>query len=436
MIPKPLHQLPEGSAPTKELLKYLPQLSLAERDRRWAGIRRRMAMAGIDVLLLVGNDIFWDMGMVNLRYLTQIGSKLGGYALFFLDGDPVVWNSNLPHMHRPTNIHLSTQEWVHDIRVSEGIPGVAAELRARGYDTARIGLAAFSSTIVTIPTILHADMLLLDRELPNATFVQAGWLLEELRTIKSEEEIAMLARAGEIARKTVQTMIECAHPGVTEAELYAELVKTQIGNGAEPLIFHLLASGPVEHSRSEIWHLVHGAEQPAVPTRRPLQTGDLVISEFHTCYGGYLAATEFTVYLGAKAPGSLRDIHKVCVEALMATLEVMKPGTALQEVWEAIRRPAERAGMDFVELGFHGHGMASPEFPTVVYRPGYGPPSMNGTRIGKLEVQEGMVFGNNIDIFDPRWKPDVGCMFGDMVVVRKHGAEPLVHVPLELPQVG
>src|SRR3990172_2492633 len=213
MMTNPLHQLPEGSAPTKELMKYLPQFSLAERDRRWAAARRRMATAGIDVLLLIGNDFFWDMGMVNLRYLTQIGSKLGGYALFFLDDDPVVWNSNLPHMYSPTNIHLSTQEWVHDIRVSEGVPGIAAELRARGSDKARIGLAAFSSTIVTIPTILHAEMVALERELPNATFIQAGWILEELRTIKSEEEIAMLARAGEIARKTVDTMIKVARPG-------------------------------------------------------------------------------------------------------------------------------------------------------------------------------------------------------------------------------
>lgn len=436
MVPKLLHQLPEGAVPTKELMKYLPQLSLAERDRRWASARQLMATAGIDVLLLIGHDIFWDMGMVNLRYLTQVGSKMGANALFFMDEDPVVWNTNMPHVQRPTNIHLSTQEWVRDIRLGEGMPGVAAELRAHGYEKARIGVVAFSSAIMTIPTILHGEMVALERELPNATFVQAGWLLEQLRLIKSEEEIAMLAKAGEVARKTVSAMIESARPGVTEAELYAEMVKTQIVNGAEPVIFNLLASGPVEHPPSEIWHLVHGAEQPAIPTRRPLRRGDVVITEFHTHYGGYLAATEFSLYIGDRAPSQLKDIHKVCVEALQSTLLAMRPGVTLQEVWEAVRRPAEKAGMDFVELGFHGHGMVSPEFPTVVYRPGYGPPSMNGSRIGKLEIQEGMVFGNNIDIFDPRWKPDVGCMFGDMVVVRKKGAEQLVHVPLELPQVG
>ena len=59
---------------------------------------------------------------------------------------------------------------------------------------------------------------------------------------------------------------------------------------------------------------------------------------------------------------------------------------------------------------------------------------MCGEGIGRVEIREGMVFGNNIDIFDPNWKMDVGCMYGDMVVIGPHGAEPLVHVPRDLPE--
>ena len=61
---------------------------------------------------------------------------------------------------------------------------------------------------------------------------------------------------------------------------------------------------------------------------------------------------------------------------------------------------------------------------------------MNGARLDNLVLEENMVFGNNIDIFDPGWKPDVGCMFGDMMVVKKGGAQKFVNVPLELPQNG
>ena len=77
-------------------------------------------------------------------------------------------------------------------------------------------------------------------------------------------------------------------------------------------------------------------------------------------------------------------------------------------------------------------GLGSPEFPTVIYLPGYGSNALNGHRIGDLTLEEGMTFGNNIDIFNPKWKPDVGCMYSDFMVVRPGGAECLVNTPREL----
>jgi Xaa-Pro aminopeptidase len=394
-----------------------------------------MLLAGVDVLLILGNDIWFDMGMANLRYLTQIGSKTGAHGVFFLDRDPIVWNAR-PHSSRPTNMHLLTQEWVSDIRPVSGAADVAAAIRESGLGKGRIGLVGYGNAIVTTATLLHGDVLAYRTELPGFDFIDANWTVERARLIKSDEEIAMLVKAGAIARKTVDTMIAAARPGITEAGLFAKLIETQISNGAEPQIFHLLSSGPVEHPPLELWHLLHGSEQPAVPTMRPLADGDIVVTEFHTQYGGYLAATEFSVYVGRKAPQRLLDIHKVCVECLQASQEALRAGNTLRQAWDAIRYPAKKAGMEFVELGFHGHGMGSPEFPCVVYPLGFGPDTMNGYRIEEFVFEEGMVFGNNIDVFDPKWKPDVGCMFGDMMLVRKDGGQRLVNVPLELPQTG
>jgi hypothetical protein len=50
--------------------------------------------------------------------------------------------------------------------------------------------------------------------------------------------------------------------------------------------------------------------------------------------------------------------------------ELFVPGRPLREVYTAFHRHVEAAGMDFVELGFRGHGLAGIEFPTVVYREG------------------------------------------------------------------
>jgi Xaa-Pro aminopeptidase len=425
--------LPDGAQATRALLEHLPQLSLAERDRRWDRLRKKMLMAGIDALVFLGNDIYWGMGMANFRYALQVDSQIGADGLFLLEGDPVVWNAP-PHMNRPTSMYLSLQEWVHDIRDRGGMPAVADEVRARGLDRSRLGLVGFSSTIQTTTTFLHDDVLALERLLPEASFVDASALLAEMRMVKSEEEIDMLRGAGRIARKTLDALVETARPGVTDAAVYGEMIRTQIANGGEPNIFNLFAAGPLEHPTDELWHLLHGCDQPLTPTMRPLQDGDLIVTEWHTKYGGYRCHTEFTVYIGAQAPKQLLRLWEVSWECLEASKEALVAGRTLREAWRMIREPAKKAGLDWVELGFHAMGTASPEFPSVVYEENYGSSTLNGDGIGDLVLEEGMTFGNNIDLHDSRWKPDIGCMLSDFMVVRPGRAECLIGTPRELPQ--
>lgn len=425
------HPVPAGAKPTRVPMQYMPQLSLQERNRRWDGLRKRMLMANLDAVLFLGNDIYWDMGLANLRYITNAASKIATHALFFMDRDPIVYN-NVGHMNRPYNYLLSVQDWVSDIRPYRGLAEIAAELQDLGMSRSRIGLVGFNSTIQTVTTFLHGEIKFLERALPNAELVDFSWALQQMRVVKSEEEIGLMRKAAAISRNVLDTLVATARPGRTEAEVYAEMVRCQIAQGAEPNIFNLFASGPVEHPPEELWHLQHGLDQPYFPSTRPLADGDLIVTEWHTKYGGYLVHTEYTVYIGRTVPQKLQDIFKVCVECLDVSQQVLKVGTRLQDAWEAIRKPCIKAGFDFVELGFHAMGLGSPEFPTVIYHPGYGGNALNGHRIGDLVLEEGMTFGNNIDIFDPAWKCDVGCMYSDFMVVRPDGAELLVNTPREI----
>jgi len=423
--------IPEGAAPNRELMRYMPQMSLEERDRRWDRVRKKMLMAGAEALIFLGNDIYWGMGMANMRYVLQVDSQMGADAFFPLEGNPVVWYS-IPHMNRPTSMYLSIQNWVKDFRNRGGMAAIAAEVRARGMDRAKLGLIGFSSTIQTTPTLLHADVVNLQKELPNATFVDLSNLLQEMRMVKSEEEIGMLRNAGKVARKVVDAMLNHARPGVRECEVYGEMIRTQIANGAEPNIFNMLSSGPVEHPSNELWHTLHGCEQPLTPSMRPLAKGDILIAEWHTKYGGYRCHTEYTVYLGKSAPPQLERIWDVSLETLEVSKKALTVGRTIREAVAMIRAPAEKAELDWVELGFHAMGTASPEFPTVIYPENFGNNSLNGHGIGDFVLEEGMCFGNNIDLHDSAWKPDVGCMYSDFMVVRPKEAECLVGVPHQL----
>jgi Xaa-Pro aminopeptidase len=429
--PFPRHSLPEGAYPSRVPGNYSPQMPLEERDRRRDLIRKKMLMAGVDVLIFFGNDIYWDMGLANLRYLFGTASKIGSTGLFFLDEPPILYTA-VAHMSRPFNFQATIQDWTDDIRIWRGMDEIAAEIRDRGADKSRIGIVTFSSTIQTTPTLLHEDYESVHRALPEATFIDFNYALQEARMVKSEHEIDHMRRAGVIARRVLDVLVSSARPGATEAEVYANMVQAHIAAGGEPNIFNLFASGPLEHPTQELWHLLHGVDQPSVPTTRPLDRGDLIVTEWHTKYGGYLVHTEYTVYVGDRVPQGLQDIWQVSLDCLDASREAFQPGVTLREAWEAIRRPCEDAGYDFVELGFHAMGLASPEFPTVIYRPGYGARSLNGAGIGDLVLEEGMTFGNNIDIHNPRWKPDVGCMLSDFMVVRPGGAELLIGTPREI----
>lgn len=414
--------------PSKERQGFLPTLSLAERDRRWRAVRDMMGDQCIDCLVVVGNDLHFDGGMANFRYLTHIGSKSGGYCVFPLEGAPTVF-TGLPHTNRPFSIYLSTQDWVSDIRVSGGMAGVVHELTARGYERSRLGLVG---TTVENSNIVYTDYARLRQDLPMARILDVTGAVNQLRVIKSEEETEMLQRAGRLARMMIAAMCESLLPGRRECDVWADMLHATITNGGEPVPFNLLCSGPTDEEPSlGAQHLLHGCPQPAVPSMRPLRRGDLVVTELHASWGGYLAAAEYSVFLG-EAPEPLRRIHAVAVECFHSGVEKMRPGATVGEVVDAFRSPCTKAGMDYVELGFHGHGLSSQEIPSVVYKPDHS--LLSGRGIWDMELKENMVFGTNIDIFDPRWRPDVGIMLGDTVQVARDGPHLLCNIPMQFPQ--
>lgn len=415
------------AAPLMDLKPYLPQLSLAERDRRWTATRGKMAEKGIDGLIVWGNTISQGLGMTNVRYLTQVGSWHGGTALFPARGEVTLFSAP-PHMSAPYNGYLSAQDWVQDLR-PYSMKALVEEIKARGLERGRLGVVTYGN-VVAGNNLTYHDYRALTEALPGATFTDESAMVEDLRRIKSPEEIAMMEKSAAIARKVVDTMMETAAPGVGENELYAAMVHTQIVEGGEPNLFILMASGPVGGNGSVRRRLIHGNDQPICPNRRKLERGDLVICEFHVSYGGYLSAVEFTVAVG-EPPREVRELHAVAVECLQAGIENFRPGVTVHELAAAMRRPVLGRGLDFLELGFHNHGLSSADFPTIVYKPGTG--RMGGDGMPDFRLQEDMVFGTNIDIHNPRWRTDVGVMFGDTVQVTASGGRCLVGIPHELP---
>ena len=149
---------------------------------------------------------------------------------------------------------------------------------------------------------------------PGVEFVPLGRAVEELRVVKDEEEIALLARACTITSAAFEDVLPQIRPGMTERALAVALERAMSDRGAEkPAFDTIVASGP------------NGAIPHHVPTGRELSPGDLVTVDFGARYGGYHADMTRTVAMGEPAAWQ-RDIYALVAAAQQAGIEAATTG--------------------------------------------------------------------------------------------------------------
>jgi len=226
--------------------------------------------------------------------------------------------------------------------------------------------------------------------------VAAGRLVEELRAMKDETEVGLIARACAITCEALAFVLPAIRPGQTERDLAIALERAMIDHGAEALAFDtIVASGP------------NGAIPHHTPGLRPLATGDLITIDCGARYGGYHADMTRTVALGEPAAWQ-REIYQIVAAAQQAGVEAAIAGTDVSTVEAAARDLIADAGhADHFGHGVgHGVGLEVHEDPTI----GYG-------KTGKLAA------GVPITVEPGIYLPGKGGVrIEDTLVVRAHRA--------------
>ena len=91
------------------------ELSLSDRDARWARARVAMAGAGIDVLVTAPNPAFWDQLQAHATYLSGVGGNNAPVAVVFpLTGEVTAVTGPVPSK----EFWLAWQSWVRDVRAT------------------------------------------------------------------------------------------------------------------------------------------------------------------------------------------------------------------------------------------------------------------------------------------------------------------------------
>ena len=312
-----------------------PQLTLAERDRRYAGLRALMSAQGLDAIV-VGSF----QGRERLEsYL--IDDFLDAVVVLPLKSDPVLLAFGGSRISRIFESQRRGHDvWVPDVRMSAGGAKVAEVLKERGLAKGHVGIVGFGPTAPgeaegLLPLGFHNNFV---KALPEATVADFTLSFTDFMLVKSVEEIALLRFSARVSEEACRVMMETARPGVSEAEVYAETVREIHRWGCDLRYpFFSLQSGKDNIG----WGVPRWSLRAEPP--RVLEAGDLVQAEIHTIYGGVEGQVNMSVALDP-VDDVVRRLEAVARQSYEAGLAAVKPGVTFASVVQAMEQPLAVSG--------------------------------------------------------------------------------------------
>lgn len=195
---------------------------------------------------------------------------------------------------------------------------------------------------------------------PQVKVVDIAPVMDELRMVKDEAEVALMRRAGGIAFIGMQTAIKALRPGITENEVAAEAeyaMRKAGGHGTATPVF-------VNSGVRSGW--LHGTA-----TDKRIEEGDLVVVDLVPRYQGYCANLCRTFVVGTPTEKQ-KELFSVYKRAQAAGIKALKPGARMKDIDAAAKAVFDEAGYgDQYVFGIsHSIGLAFEETPAPTIHPG------------------------------------------------------------------
>lgn len=231
--------------------------------------------------------------------------------------------------------------------------GVVADyVKSRGWGNKRVGIEEASRQLpYRYGCSLRAG-------LPDATFVDATFIIEELRVVKSDLEVQVLRQSAAISNTSMRSTIEMIEPGVRECEVAAEVFRSNVagtvdygGFYPEGVVMNVGRRNPAMHSN---W------------TDQPIPEGELITIEMGSSRYGYNVG-----HCRAAAIGGVDQVYldlSACVnDAFAAVFEAAVAGNTSHNVATKFTETLHKGGFkarDWIAysmgVGLPGQNWADP----------------------------------------------------------------------------
>ena len=286
-----------------------------DHSRRIGQLRRRLTRAGLPGIVVTH--------LPDLRYLSGFTGSSGALAVtrraarLFTDGR---YTAQAAEEVKAAQVEIVTSspavaavQWL----------GAQSGVEFAGFDPARTTVAELARWKAALPSGLRRAFL----------SALAAPLVETLRQVKDEDELALIREAALVGCKLFEHILGFIRPGIREIEVAAELEHRARLLGAEGMSFETIVAAGARSA------LPHGRATGAPLPRRGFLTLD-----FGVILKGYCSDMTRTVHLGRPSEAE-RDTYLAVLEAQEAAIAAVTPGISCGEVDEAARSVLRKANL-------------------------------------------------------------------------------------------
>lgn len=389
-------------------------ISTAELQRRWSEVRKGMQTEKIDFLVMQ-NDNAWLGGYV--KWFTDISAR-NGYpmtVIFPVNDEMTTINSGgKSTVKAPGDFGLPA--WaVRGVKKRLTAPYFRSLMYSNTYDAeltvetlkvkknGKIGIVGKGSMSACFYEYLR-------RNLPEATLVEVTDLVDQIKAIKSDEEIALIKKTVALQDEAMEYAKEVIRPGKRDSEIVADIIHKVTCLGSEEQLV-MGGSGPM------------GRRVPMKPRHfqdRMVREGDQFTLMIEVNGPGGMYAEIGRIFCFGKVSSELLDAYELCKEAQRVTLRLLKPGACPADIWRANNEFLVKNGQPpETRLFAHGQGYDLVERPAI-----------RDDELMKLQAQM------NITVHPIIGTNRIWVWVCDNYLVTESGIESLHKTPQEIFEVG
>ncbi|MHB8277433.1 MAG: M24 family metallopeptidase [Candidatus Humimicrobiaceae bacterium] len=185
---------------------------------------------------------------------------------------------------------------------------------SNGKGIKKLGLGDY--TILPLPVFDGAKKALGN----GGELVRADDIIANLRTIKSENEIALIKKAHELTEVVLDEIIGKIKPGLTEKQVVGMVLESIYRNGAECEAFSQYIFGG-RNTRNAI----------SRTTFKKIQRNEIIQINIGARFGGYSSAIGRPIYFG-KMPLEMKKLVQLGLDAHLQTYEWIREGVSASDV--------------------------------------------------------------------------------------------------------